>query len=157
MANIAKGLDQIDSIARCLNDIIVTTGRKIDINNKTIWNEYLHQWTNEDWTDMLAGFKAIDESQPDLLKQYQKNNFERAVVTLKKDQHLSNHALDKKNNKKIAWAMIQTFREVWNALHGKDIPNEDRKEIKQRNKVTTEHTDEYTRVTIWHNLFEIDV
>lgn len=158
MANIATGIDKIGDIAECLNNIITTTGKKIDINNKTIWDGYLHQWTNNDWYDMLEGFNAILQSQPDAVKTFHKNNYEKAVIALKKDHNASDRALDKKNNKRIAWAMIQTFREVWNSLHDKDIPNEDAKPTKKKvkNKVTTEHTEEYTRVTIWHNLFDLD-
>lgn len=161
MANISDGIDKLGAISETLNDIILTTGKQIDINNATIWNDYLHRWDNGDWEDMLAGFDAILTSQPTAVKSYHKNNYERAVVTLKKGKSTSERVLDKKANKKVAWAMIHTFREVWNTLNGKDIPNADARTqrvteaVKQkRHKVTIEQTAEYTRTTVWHDLFE---
>lgn len=156
MANIAKGLDKIGDIAETLNDIILNTGKKIDINNRTIWDGYLHRWDNEDWADMLEGFRAVMESAPDAVKAYHKNNYERAITTLKKDKASSDRCLDKKTNKRTAWAMINTFREVWNAIHDKDIPNEDAKKTQKRvPKVVVEQTEEWTRTTVFHNLFEV--
>lgn len=155
MANIAKGIDKIGEIAETLNDIITNTGKKIDINNKTIWEGFLHRWDNTDWEDMLAAFNAVSESAPGKIKSYHENNYARAQATIKRDKMLSDRAMDKKGNKKIAWAMINTFREVWNAIHDKDIPNEDRKAKRKMPKVEIEQTEEYTRTTVWHNLFEV--
>jgi hypothetical protein len=157
MANIATGLEKIGDIAETLNDIILNTGKKIDINNRTIWDEFLHRYDNTDWEDMLAGFNAIIESHPDAVKAYHKNNYAKAQATLKKGHSQSDRVLDKKGNKTTAWAMIHTFREVWNALHDKDIPNEDAKVTArkaQRPKVVIEHTEDYVRTTMYHNLFE---
>lgn len=157
MANIANGLDKIGDISETLNDIILNTGKQIDINNKTIWDNYLHRWDNTDWEDMLAGFDAIANSAPEKVKAYHKNNYERAAIAINRGKHSSDRVLDKKANKKIAWAMIHTFREVWNNIHDKDIPNQDAKVTarkQQRPKVVVEHTEEYTRTTMYHNLFE---
>lgn len=156
MADTTTGLDQISEIAEVLTKIIDTQG-KIEINNPVIWSQYLHRWTNKDWENMLAGFRIILENRPDAVKQYHKNNFERAVTALKKDRHYSDRALDTKNNKRIAWAMINTFREVLAdlTLRPQELPNKPKSQP-QKNKVTTEHTPEYTRVTVWHNLFEDD-
>lgn len=160
MANIATGLDKLGDISETLNDIILKTGKKIDINNKTIWDKYLHRWDNTDWEDMLAGFNAIAESSPDAVKQYHVNNYEKAVSTIRVEKVKSDRVLDKKSNKRTAWAMIHTFREVWNELHGKDIPNEDTnamaKSKKRIPKVVVEQTEEYTRTTVFHNLFETE-
>lgn len=154
MADIATGLDQISEIAGTLNNIIDSQG-KIEINNPTIWQNYLHRWSNKDWENMLAGFRVILENRPDAVKQYHKNNFERAITALKKDRHYSDRALDTKNNKRIAWAMINTFREVLADLDTQEQTKQP--EVKQpKHKVTTEHTSDYTRVTVWHNLFEDD-
>lgn len=159
MANIATGIDKIGDISECLNDIILNTGLQIDINNPTIWGEYLHRWDNQDWEDMLAGFNAIMESAPDKVKPYHKNNYTKANTALKRDKNLSDRVLDKKAHKRTAWAMIHTFREVWNNIHDKNIPNEDTKTVKakeQRHCVVIEQTKEYTRTTVFHDLFEVD-
>ncbi len=156
MANVAKGLDQIGSIAECLNDIILSTKQSLQKDNKTIWEEYLHRWDNQDWLDMLAGFNAIAESSPESVRAYHKNNAEMARTAILKNKAKSDRVLDTKPHKHKAWAMINTFREVWNNLHDKNIPNEDSKIKKLKPKVLVEQTEEYTRTTIFHNLFELE-
>jgi hypothetical protein len=156
MANVAKGLDQIGEIAECLNDIIINTGKSLQKDNKTIWEGFLHRWDNQDWLDMLEGFHAISESSPESVRPYHKNNAEMARTAILKNKAKSDRVLDTKLHKHTAWAMINTFREVWNNLHDKNIPNEDSKIKKSKHKVVVEQTEEYTRTTIFHNLFELE-
>lgn len=157
MANPAKGIDLWQDITATLNDIITTTGKKIDINNPTIWQEYLHRWDNTDWADMLSAFDAVLQQRPDLMKPFHKRNFENAVTVLNLGKDQSDRILDKKANKRVAWAMIMTLREVLNELNEVDIPNDDAK-LKRRKvpKVVVEQTEEYTRTTVFHNLFDVE-
>jgi hypothetical protein len=163
VSNHTKGIEQWTAVANTLNKSILDTGRKIDINNTVIWQEFLHRWDNSDWQNILSAFNAVCSQQPDLIKPFHQRNYENAVTVL--NCHSDQHAriLDTKPNKKIAWAMIMTLREVFNELNEHVIANEDRPvclpthttpELKPR--VTTEHTAEYTRVTVWHNLFEVN-
>jgi hypothetical protein len=154
MADINNGLTLWQNIATTLNDIITATGKKIDINNPQIWDEHLHRLSNDDWRDILSALaKVLDES-PQLAKPYRVNNLQKArarVLSAKSNER----PLDRKRQggKAHAWAMIHTLRETWNEIQGVDIPNEDRK-TPPTPKTLVETTEEFTRVTIWHNLFE---
>jgi len=158
MANPAKGIDSWQDITAVLNDIILTTGKKIDINNPVIWGDFLHRWDNADWENILSAFDAVLQQRPDLMKPFHKNNYERAITTLNMGKSSSDRVLDKKANKRIAWAMIMTLREVLNELNETNLPNEDAKTMAQRRKhrVVVEQTEEYTRTTVFHDLFEVD-
>jgi hypothetical protein len=158
MANPQKGTELWQEIATVLNDIIVNTGKKIDINNKTIWDGYLHRWTNQDWLDILAAYaQALDED-PRLALPYRQRNLQAARAKIMSSK-TGTRALDRKSTggKRIAWAMINTLRETWNDIQGTVIPNEDRPQPKaKRRGYDIESTEEYTRITIWHNLFEVN-
>lgn len=158
MANPARGIDHWQAITATLNDTIINTGKKIDINNPTIWGEYLHRWDNSDWLDILSAFDAVLQQRPDLMRPFHKRNYENAITVLNLGKDISDRVLDKKANKKIAWAMIMTLREVLNELNEVNLPNEDAltKQQQRRHKVVIEQTEEYTRTTVWHNLFDIE-
>lgn len=159
MANFNNGVRQWQAIAEELNDIIVTTGKKIDKDDQRIWGGYLHRWSNDDWRDILSAFAAALEAEPTLAQPYRKTNLERArakVFAAKEGER----PLDRKSKggKAVAWAMINTLRETWNELEGIDIANEDAvtKAQKRRHRVIVEQTEEYTRTTVFHDLFEVN-
>ena len=156
MANFNNGIRQWQAIAEELNDIIVSTGKKIDRDNPRIWEGYLHRWSNQDWLDMLAAFAAALELDPRLAQPYRKNNLERARIKVINARE-GERPLDRKSKggKATAWAMINTLRETWNEIEGIDIPNEDAKP-KKTPKTLVETTEEYTRITVFHNLFEVN-
>lgn len=156
MANIAKGIDSIGDIAETLNNIITSTGKKIERDNPVIWDGYLHRWDNEDWENMLAAYDAIEQSAPDKIRAWHKTNALKAKTALKKYKNSSDRALDKKCNKPAAWAMIQSFREIWNSLHDINIPNEDYKAKRTLPKVVVNQTQEATHITIFHQLFDVE-
>lgn len=154
MANFERGLELWESLTATLNEQITVTGKKIDINNPTIWNNWLHQLTNQDWEDMLAAFAECFQEDSNIAKAYHVNNVERARSTLLRGDP-NKRILDQKINKKIAWATMMTLREVMNGIRDVNIPNEDAPKPKNR-KTQVEHTKEYTRVTIWHDLFDLE-
>lgn len=162
MGNAARGVTVWQDIAETLNNIITTSGKQININNKSIWDGFLHRWDNNDWEDMLAAFNEVQQLDPDAVKAYHRNNAENCRLMILKFKHASERVMDKKAHKGQAWAMIMSLREVWNTLHDINIPNEDTASVikssarRGKPKTTVETTDEYTRVTIWHNLFELD-
>jgi hypothetical protein len=156
MANINNGLELWEQIALDLNEIITSTGLKIDINNRTIWDKWLHQLTNDQWEDMLSSFATVYAEDNSVAEYYNKSAIERArVVLLKGDP--SKRILDQKINKKTAWAAMMSLRETWNNIREIHCPNEDSKsnKVKKSRKTEVEETAEYTRVTIWHDLFEV--
>jgi len=127
----------INEITQVLNDIILSTGKTIPLNNSTIWDQYLHKWTNQDWADMLDAFIDMCDKRPDLAKPFHQQACETAVMIMHKNSLLKNEPriLDSKANKKTAWKMIMAMRELSNAHNGINIPNEDmplRKQVLSR-------------------------
>jgi hypothetical protein len=118
-----QGVDTWHSIAQCLNHEILTHGA-IAIDNRRIWDHYLHRWTNQDWAHMLIAFGQLMEQAPGLVKPFHRTAFEQARdVYLEQCDHHP-RCLDTKQTKKYAWRMIMSFREVWNAANNINIPNQ---------------------------------
>ena len=121
MNTTTNAVEEICSVVHCLNQIIETTG-PIDINNKTIWQGYLHRWTNEDWRGMLCVMGEIIAetwyNQP-----WHVTSLEQAISVFLRDQDHP-RCMDRKPNKAHAWRMIMTMREVVNAVWGTRIPNQ---------------------------------
>lgn len=123
-----QGIKLWQELAESLNSIIEETG-KIEINNDIIWKEFLHSWNNEEWILALIAIETLFESHP----QFFKGNHEDAFITAKeiliKNNNSVERIMDRKNkkvsNKKHAWKMIMTMREVWNNANGIYLPNED--------------------------------
>jgi hypothetical protein len=137
----------INEIAAVLNDIILSTGQAIDINNSTIWNTYLHKWSNDDWADMLAAFVDMCDQKTHLVKPFHSHACETAVMIMHKNALLKNEPriMDTKANKRHAWKMIMAMRELSNAHNNINVPNEDmplRKQVLAR------------QATIYKDLFE---
>ena len=154
MSNIDHGVELWRSIAESMNKIITETGKKIDINNPVIWQDHLHRFSNQDWRDILTAYAAALDLAPELALDYRKRNLQtaRALVLSAGD---SDRPLDRKakGGKRTAWAMIHSLRETWNELKNINLPNEDRK-LPPTPKTLVETTEEFTRITVWHNLFE---
>lgn len=120
MANPLRGAQLWEEIALVLNNIIIETQLPIDINNKAIWDPYLHTWSNEDWDDLLSFLEYAVKTTPDIARDYHRTNMLTARQVLDKG---GNRALDRRDTKRHAWSMIMTMREMYNALHGWDIKN----------------------------------
>jgi hypothetical protein len=120
MANPLRGAQLWEEISIMLDSVIIETQQAIDINNKAIWDPYLHTWSNEDWADMLSIIDHAVKTTPDIARDYHRTNILNAQAVLDKG---GNRALDKKDTKRYAWSMIMTMREMYNKLHGWDIKN----------------------------------
>lgn len=124
MANAIAGLERVFEVAQMLNNIIKTTNQPIDINNKQIWGEYLHKFSNEDWDDMLTALEEMRKIEPGAFTAYHNNNMITARQHLDKGElQGKTRALDKRETKRTAWAMIMTMRECYNRAAGVDLPN----------------------------------
>jgi len=122
MTNINKGIDKWQALVNTLNDIIKAEGR-IDINNPRIWEGYLHQYKNKDWEEMLEAFGELLIEHPEFFESFHKKNFKTTAEALLDNPNNHKRILDTKPNKRKAWAMIMSMREVWNNATGKNIPN----------------------------------
>lgn len=148
-------------ITTVLNDIITTTGQQIQKDNKQIWDGFLHQVTNDEWSAMFKAFKHEVEANDICLRPDQVHKFDSAYTTFKRDSQLRERCMDvrtrHKNTKDLAWGMIMTIREIWNKKQGIDIPNVDTtvqslpKTPYERRKYRREYN-----ITIQETLFEIE-
>jgi len=124
MADVLAGFDKWTAMAKLLNDIIIDTNEGIQKDNVTIWQGHLHQYSNDDWDNMLSVLEAAYEEDATMFRDYDVTNINNARYELNKGiaGNIS-RALDKKNTKRYAWAVLMTMREVYNRFKGLDIPN----------------------------------
>lgn len=122
MANIERGMREIEVLTDYLNDIIVKTGRAIDIDNHKLWRRFFHHWTNEDWENMLAALDLIQQHYPEVFQKFHRQAIleARSVLSTASDLH---RILDTKPHKSKAWRVAMSVREIVNELNGVVIPN----------------------------------
>lgn len=161
MATSADGIVLCEHITEVLNTLITSTGKQIDKNEPKIWDDFLHQLTNDEWESMFMAFKEVVAKHDILLTNHQQRKFDEAYTTFQKDKLKRESCMDIRNKfmntKQLAWGMIMTIREVINQVNKKEVPNVDTAKpvVKTKPRVTVESTAESTTITIWHNLFDI--
>ena len=121
MNKIEYGVNEICQVVDTLNDIIKQTG-PIDINNKVIWDGYLHRWDNEDWSAMLEVMGLVI-TETFFNQPWHEQNLTEAIEAFVSAQDHP-RCMDHKRNKKKAWKMIMTMREVVNNIRGVRILNQ---------------------------------
>jgi hypothetical protein len=141
------GKEMWGQAALICNDIIRTEG-KITIDDKRIWDPFLHTWTNEDWLAILAAWEAEYDENPDMFnwcinkegKKARVNHtvaFNDTVEVLKGYMKKYPRVLDKRDremdNKRLAWRMIMSMREVWCNLNGLDYASDHRTRPARKN------------------------
>lgn len=162
MANISQGNELNQYITDTLNGLITSTGRQIDKNERVIWDEFLHILDNNNWADMFEAFKKVLETENIFLNSIQERRYTEARTTFERDSQLRDRCMDilnkAKNTRVLAWGMIMVIREVYNEKNKINIPNVDRavKTVKSTKGIEVEKTKEYTRITIFNDLFEQD-
>ena len=123
MNTIEHGLDLWQEVAETLNSIIEQHGH-IDINNEQIWGTILHKWDNEQWVYAITAVAKFYEQHPEYFKSFHRDAYSGALSTLKKYIDVHDRVLDKRIHKKVAWKMIMTMRELWNAANDIYLPND---------------------------------
>lgn len=107
-------------ITKTLNQIIVEQG-EININNKTIWDTYLHQMDNHIWRDILETLYELYMQHPDLFEMHQVSAVKNALETLNKHYNYYDNVLhiNKPNMKHraIAWRALMVVREIVNTAN----------------------------------------
>ena len=110
---------------------------------------------------MFAAFKDCLDKNNIFLNALQQRRYDEALQTFERDSQLRERCMDiltqAKNTRKLAWGMIMTIREVTNEKNKINIPNVDRavKTIKPSKGIEIEKTKEYTKITIFNDLFDI--
>jgi hypothetical protein len=122
MANIVRGCEIWEALAKDLNGIIKSSGQ-IQIDNHHIWNTWLHEFQNEDWEDMISMAQAAIKEMPSCAQTFHKNKLYEAQDALNNERDLRDRVLDRKEHKGKAWAAMMALREVYNNIEGIDCPN----------------------------------
>lgn len=136
-------------VTHFLNNIIKTQGEILP-NNHAIWNTYLHKWSNDDWNAIFATLLALCNTEPTKIKDYQKTALIKARNMFLSRKNTNDRCMDTKELKKYAWNVLMMIREIINQLSYTPAV----KATPKHPKVTTEHYDDKTVVTMYHNLFE---
>lgn len=118
-----QGINNWQAVAETLNSIILARGH-IDINNEEIWQGILHKWSNEDWVYAITAVAKFYEQHPEYFKSFHRDAYSNAISTLRKYLDVHERVMDKRVNKKTAWKMIMTMRELWNAVNEINLPND---------------------------------
>jgi len=107
-------------ITRTLNQIVESEG-SISINNKTIWDKYLHQMDNVVWRGVLETLLELYQQHPSLFDLHQVSAVNEGLTTLNKYYNYYDNVLhiNKPNMKHrgIAWRCLMVVREVINTAY----------------------------------------
>ena len=123
--SLTNGIKNCEAIADLLNGIIESTGKAIDIDNKMIWQGFLHQpeVDNEFWEDTIQAMEMLERECRANFKAFHKEAVWAAREAL--DAGSADHArcMDTKFNKGKTWKLIMSIREVINSINEVNIPN----------------------------------
>ena len=108
-------------ITRTLNQIVIDEG-SISINNRTIWDKYLHQMDNVVWRGVLETLNELYMQHPTLFDIHQVSAIKEGLNTLNKYYHYYDNVLHinkpHMKHRAIAWRCLMVVREVINTAYG---------------------------------------
>lgn len=120
-------------IQKTLNNIIESTG-EIKINNKTIWDGYLHQMDNTVWRGCLETLAVLNDQHSELFTMHHYKAMLDGLTALDKFEQYYDMVLDMNTktikHKGTAWKCLMTIREVLNNCQGITILNSDTSKVK---------------------------
>lgn len=109
-----------------LNNEIRTSG-EIQINNKRIWDGWLHKMDNTVWYGILETLDLLSKQHPELFTLNQLSAIEDGLKLLNKYSDYYDRVLDMNNKhvkaKGVAWKCLHTVREIWNECVDQQLPN----------------------------------
>jgi hypothetical protein len=123
MADIERGVREMEILTEYLNRVITMTGKPIERDNHSLWKKFFHHWNNEDWDNMITALEAIKEHYPEAFERFHTQALVDAREVLAQESSKSARILDTKPYKTRAWKMAMAIREVINNINGVNIPN----------------------------------
>ena len=124
MADIARGIREVEVLTDYLNDIIVKTGRAIEHDNHSLWKKFFHHYNNDDWDNIISAMEEIQAAYPDAFERFHSQAIFEARDVLTNEASRSQRIMDTRPYKNKAWKAAMAVREVINNLNGIRIPNE---------------------------------
>ena len=123
MANIERGMRELEILTDYLNDVILKTGKAIERDNHDLWKKFFHHYNNQDWDNMLSALELIREHYPDAFERFHSQAMLDAREALATEGSEHRRVLDTRPHKTKAWRTAMAIREVLNAVNGVSIPN----------------------------------
>ena len=123
MADLARGIREVEVLTDYLNDIIIKTGRAIERDNHGLWKKFFHHYNNEDWLNIIAAMEEIREAYPEAFERFHTQAIFEARDVLTNEASKSQRIMDTRPYKMRAWKAAMAVREVVNNLNGVSIPN----------------------------------
>ena len=128
-------------------------------NDPEMWDQTLHAMTSEDWWDWTDIAPALKIQYSDSWFKYPK--LEAATEEVKKLLMLGKPVTkkDRKGKNFEAFRLLMNIKDFINDINETPTVQYSKPKAKDKAKsakIETETTPEYTRVTIWHNMFEIE-
>tara|TARA_R110000782_G_scaffold3275_1_gene12177 strand:- start:22772 stop:23146 length:375 start_codon:yes stop_codon:yes gene_type:complete len=104
---------------KTLNGIVAEHG-SISINNKLIWNKYLHQMDNVIWRGVLETLVDLHQQEPEYFDLHQIGAVTQGLETLNKYYDYYDNVLHinkpTMKHRGIAWRCLMVVREVMNTI-----------------------------------------
>ena len=127
MANLITGIEIIVALADLLNEICRTEGG-IRRNDPRIWNDYLHNFTEDEWQAIVTALDHIHQEEPGTVYPQDSRVIESSREALKRARLTGKSFVGtpmnpRSGNKTLAWQLTMTVREVANRVNGVHIPN----------------------------------
>jgi hypothetical protein len=121
-----EGLELWEDIATTLNRKVANpTG--LTINDKEIWNNYLHRWNNREWLILLAQIERLYHLHPEYFDPGHKAIVDECLQLIQQHGDTEPRVMDLNRNglhhKGSAWRAICSFREIWNNVNDIELPN----------------------------------
>lgn len=102
---------------------------EIQINNKRIWDGWLHRMDNAVWRGLLETADLLHQQHPELFDLWAYTAIQDGLKLLNRYDNYYDRVMDMRNRhvqaKGIAWKCLMTLRETWNRAVEYDLPNSD--------------------------------
>jgi len=120
------GIDLWQQISELLNAKIRKHGR-LQFNDTDIWNDTLHQWTNTQWLLIISVMERLYQNHPEYFDPGHITSVRQCRDLILTHHQNFSRVMNQRDigidHKGRAWRGVCTFREVWNNVHGIDLPN----------------------------------
>ena len=124
-----NGFELWEAIATHLNKRVEETGQ-LAIDDKSIWDPFLHTYSNTDWILILNSLEQLQRHHPEYFDAGHKAILPEIKNIILTHNRTHFRVMDKReiglDFKSKAWRGIMSFREIWNNVFDIHLPIEKR-------------------------------
>lgn len=115
---------------------------RLQIDDKSIWDPFLHTWSNTDWILILNALEQLHRHHPKYFNPGHIEIFTEVKTIILTHNRTHFRVMDKReiglDFKVKAWRSICSMREVWNNVHNINIPIEVKARTFRRTNIWTQ-------------------